>query len=89
MTEQTNFEVGDRVEYNSHVGVDYGTIVEVNDSIYTTSGNIWVKWDSDGQVLHICELDLILLQKASNSSITEKIEQIEQQLQELKALLED
>lgn len=93
MTEQTKFKVGDRVEYTSYHGTDYGNIVEVCGSIYYNDeyynkGNIWVKWDSDGQVLHLSELDMILVEK-KQTDIQLKIQQIEQQLQELKALLKD
>lgn len=91
MSEQTKFKVGDRVKYESYVGVDYGNIVEVNGSIYYNQNRekIWVKWDSDGQVLHLLKLDMTLVQSASNYAIIEKITQIEQQLQELKELLKD
>ena len=90
MSEQTKFKVGDRVEYTSYVGVDYGTIVEVNGSIYYNQNreNIWVKWESDGQVLHLSKLDMVLVEK-EQTDIQLKIQQIEQQLQELKALLKD
>ena len=92
MSEQTKFKVGDRVKYRSQ----YGTITRVDGSIYYNdiysdllNGNIWVKWDSNGEILHIHPLDITPVQSTANSSITEKIKQIEQQLQELKALLED
>lgn len=92
MTEQTKFKVGDRVKYKS----EYGTIVEEDGSIYYNnggfsifSGNIWVKWDLPGEILHINPLDITLVQTTANLSITEKIQQIEQQLQELKVLLKD
>lgn len=90
MTEQTKFKVGDRVEYDSGVDVDYGTIVEVNDSIYYNQNreNIWVKWESDGRVLHLSKLDMVLVEK-EQTDIRLKIQQIEQQLQELKELLKD
>ena len=93
MTKQTKFKVGDRVEYDNGVGVDYGTIVEVCGSIYYNDeyynkGNIWVKWESDGQVLHLSKLDMVLVER-EQTDIQLKIQQIEQQLQELKALLKD
>lgn len=89
-TKQTKFKVGDRVKYDSDAGVDYGTIVEVNGSIYYNQylENIWVKWDSDGQVLQLPKLDMILVERAQ-TDIHLKIEQIEQQLQELIKLLKD
>jgi hypothetical protein len=92
MTEQTKFKVGDRVKYRSQ----YGTITKVDGSMYYNDiysglleGNIWVKWDLHGETLHIYPSCVTLVQSAPNSSITEKIQQIEQQLQELKALLKD
>ena len=90
MTEQTKFKVGDRVEYDNGVGVDYGTIVEVNDSIYYNQNRdiIWVKWESDGRFLPLSSLDMILVER-EQTDIQFKIQQIEQQLQELKALLKD
>ena len=90
MSEQTKFKVGDRVKYDSHAGVDYGTIVEENGSIYYNQNreNIWVKWESGGQVLHLSKLDMVLVEK-EQTDIQLKIQQIEQQLQELKALLKD
>lgn len=91
MSEQTKFKVGDRVKYEGLNGTEFGTIVEVNGSIYYNQNreNIWVKWDSDGQVLHLSKLDMTLVQSESNYAIIEKITQIEQQLQELKELLKD
>ena len=96
MSEQTKFKVGDRVKYKGLNGTEYGTIVEVNSSIYYNSeehyqlnGNIWVKWDLDGQILHLSESSMILVQREPNRSIIQKITQIEQQLQELKELLKD
>ena len=90
MSEQTKFKVGDRVKYKS----EYGTITEVDGSMYYNDGysnkeNIWVKWDGYGEILYINPSDITLVQSTANSSITKKIKQIEQQLQELKALLKD
>jgi len=92
MSEQTKFKVGDRVMYKT----EYGTITKVDGSMYYNDvysdllkENIWVKWDLNGETLHINPSYVTLVQSAPNSSITEKIQQIEQQLQELKALLKD
>ena len=93
MTKQTKFKVGDRVKYRSQ----YGTITEVDGSMYyndvysdlLNKVNIWVKWDLHEETLHIPPSYVTLVQNAPNSSITKKIQQIEQQLQELKALLKD
>lgn len=41
------FQEGDRVKYEYDGEVDYGTVVEVDGSIYTYYGNIWVRWDSN------------------------------------------
>ena len=40
------FQVGDRVKFEYNGVTDYGTVVEKGDSIYSPSGNIWVRWDS-------------------------------------------
>ena len=50
--------------------------------------SIWVKWESDGQVIHLSKLYMVLVEK-EQTDIQLKIQQIEQQLQELKALLKD
>jgi len=40
------FQVGDRVKYEYAGEIDYGTVVEVNGSIYTDYGNVWAFWDN-------------------------------------------
>lgn len=90
MSEQTKFKVGDRVCYQYKGIVDYGTVIEKNGTIFTTSGNVWALWDNNGleQISDPKYMTLIKHNKTS-ASITKKIQQIEQQLQELKALLKD
>ena len=46
------FQEGDRVKYEYASETDYGTVVEVDGSIYTDHGNIWVLWDNTGRVQH-------------------------------------
>ncbi len=51
------FKAGDRIRYNCAGEIDSGVIVKWdNDSIYTKyygkGSNIWVKWDSSGEVLN-------------------------------------
>lgn len=38
---------GMKVRYEFEGGIDYGTITEHEGSIFTYSGNVWVKWDGD------------------------------------------
>lgn len=47
----------DRVFFNggSFTEPDTGVVVSVEGSIYTSEGEVWVKWDSDGKVLFIDE----------------------------------
>lgn len=42
------FQEGDRVKYEYAGEIDYGTVVEVEGSIYTDYGNVWAVWDSNG-----------------------------------------
>ncbi len=49
----TRFKEGDRISYNCAGEIDSGVIVKWdNDSIYAKGSNIWVKWDSSGEVLN-------------------------------------
>ena len=90
MTEQTKFNVGDRVRYQYKGIVDYGTVIEKDGSIFTTFGDVWALWDNNGLEQNSDPKHLTLIKhKQTSASITEKIQQIEQQLQELKVLLKD
>lgn len=40
------YQVGDRVKFELGDCIDYGTVVEVDNSVYTTDGNVWALWDS-------------------------------------------
>ena len=40
------YQVGDRVKFERGDYVDYGTVVEMDNSVYTTDGSIWALWDS-------------------------------------------
>ncbi len=40
------FQVGDRVKFEYGGITDYGTVVEVGDSIYTDYGNVWAFWEN-------------------------------------------
>lgn len=57
------FKEGDVVELPKQDGYarDTGVVVAVDGSIYNRLGNIWVKWDSDGRVLHANPVHLSLV----------------------------
>ena len=40
------YQVGDRVKFELGDCIDYGTVVEVDNSVCTTDGNVRVLWDS-------------------------------------------
>lgn len=46
------YQVGDRVKYKFGDCVDYGTVVKVDDSVYTKGGNVWALWDSNNGEQH-------------------------------------
>lgn len=40
------YQVGDRVKFERGDCVDYGTVVEMDGSVYTGCGRVWALWDS-------------------------------------------
>lgn len=90
MSEQTKFKVGDRIRYQYKGIVDYGTVLVKNGSVFTSYGDVWALWDNNGLEQNADPKHLTLIErKQTPILIMLKIEQIEQQLQELKALLKD
>ena len=57
------FQEGDRVKFEYNGVTDYGTVVEKGDSIYSPSGNIWVRWDSTKMKQYASRDDLTLLSR--------------------------
>lgn len=57
------FQEGDRVKYEYAGDTDYGTVVEVEGSIYTDYGNIWAVWDSNDCKQNAAKSSLTLISR--------------------------
>lgn len=57
------FQEGDRVKYEYDGVTDYGTVVKEGDGIYSSSGAIWVRWDSSGWRQHATPESLTLISR--------------------------
>lgn len=57
------FQEGDRVKYEYDGVTDYGTVVKEDNSIYSISGDIWVRWDSNGWRQHATPRRLTLISR--------------------------
>lgn len=57
------FQVGDRVKYEYDGDIDYGTVVEVEGSIYTDCDCVSAVWDSDGCKQNAAKSSLTLISR--------------------------
>lgn len=75
----SKFKAGDRVSILPGFGDDSGVVVSVRDassgtdSIFASysANSVWVKWDSDGMILHIHQ-DEIKLLSSESGNLTEE-----------------
>ena len=76
MAHINDFKEGDRVVYNQPgEEQDRGIVVKSGRSIYPEyfAGNVWVKWDSDGSVLHASPEFLTLESTTSHITVESAI----------------
>ena len=69
------FKEGDRVYWsgNNTNPPDFGVIVKSGDSIYYTAQRVWVKLDLDGEVLHIHQSCIALVELEAKESSTPEL----------------
>lgn len=51
---------------------DTGTIVKYDGSVFHDYDNVWVEWDSDGDVLHVQYNDLEVITNVAINDLTEE-----------------
>ena len=66
------FQEGDRVKFECSGVTDYGTVVEVEGSVYTDFGNVWAFWDATNMKEHSRRAHLTLLSRKEQPKPAQK-----------------